>query len=155
LYGYTPAEALGHNCVELLCSESTFPVASRIVARLCLGESWTGQFPLRKKSGEIFNAIVTNTPLYDDGGTLVGVIGVTSDARPKEKILNIQPDHITSYLSAGAKASTSHMKKTKEDWQSSWQLPFASSISSLVICLFASPHLYLLVCISPFVVTFH
>ncbi|CAM6110471.1 unnamed protein product [Calypogeia fissa] len=143
LYGYTPSEALGRNCVELLCSESTFPVASRIVSRLCLGESWTGQFPLRKKSGEIFNAMVTNTPLFDENGKLVGIIGVTSDARPsKEK--SIYADQITTSTSYGgfsteseASFRRSRRKSSKDEWQPPWQIPFASSISNLAAKVFS------------------
>lgn len=40
---------------------------------------WSGQFPLKKRSGEIFMAMVTKTPLYEDG-KLVGVISISSDA---------------------------------------------------------------------------
>lgn len=40
---------------------------------------WSGQFPFKKRSGEVFMAMVTKTPLYE-GGELVGVITVSSDA---------------------------------------------------------------------------
>lgn len=39
---------------------------------------WSGQFPFKKRSGEIMMAMVTKTPLYEDG-ELVGVISVSSD----------------------------------------------------------------------------
>ncbi|WVZ11677.1 hypothetical protein V8G54_016207 [Vigna mungo] len=40
---------------------------------------WSGKFPFKKKSGEVIMALVTKTPLYEDG-ELVGVITVSSDA---------------------------------------------------------------------------
>ena len=43
------------------------------------GVPWSGQFPFKKRSGEVFMAMVTKTPLYEDG-ELVGVIAVSSDA---------------------------------------------------------------------------
>lgn len=47
-----------------------------------MGESWTGQIPVKNKKEERFTAILTNTPFYDDDGTLVGIICVSSDSRP-------------------------------------------------------------------------
>ncbi|RDX98674.1 putative serine/threonine-protein kinase SIS8, partial [Mucuna pruriens] len=46
---------------------------------LVKGVPWSGQFPFKKKSGEVFMAMVTKTPLYEDG-ELVGAITVSSDA---------------------------------------------------------------------------
>ena len=45
------------------------------------GEQWNGQFPLLKKSGEVFVGLVTNTLIYDDNGETAGVVGVSHDAR--------------------------------------------------------------------------
>ncbi|CAN6723266.1 unnamed protein product [Malus baccata var. baccata] len=44
-----------------------------------IGLSWSGQFPLKKRSGEIFMAMVTKTPLYENN-ELVGIITVSNDA---------------------------------------------------------------------------
>lgn len=51
----------------------------KIMEKLRSGRSWIGQFPFKKRSGEIFRAIVTKNLLYEDG-QLVGVITVSSDA---------------------------------------------------------------------------
>lgn len=48
--------------------------------RLCSGQTWSGQFPLRKKNGEIFMALVTKNPVYEDG-ELAGIVTVSSDAK--------------------------------------------------------------------------
>ncbi|KAJ7538884.1 hypothetical protein O6H91_11G067300 [Diphasiastrum complanatum] len=82
LYGWSASEALGKDVLGLLVDQSARDAARKIIAELCIGKSWTGQFPLKKKSGEIFPAMITNTPFYDEDGVQVGVIGVTSDARP-------------------------------------------------------------------------
>eukprot|EP00250_Pteridium_aquilinum_P009805 c18948_g3_i2 orf=330-1217(+) len=82
LYGYTEEEALGSNVLDLVVHRKHHDMGSKIVSHLISGNHWSGQFPLVKKSGELFNAIITNTPLYDDNGVLVGVIGVTNDSRP-------------------------------------------------------------------------
>ncbi|XVF38869.1 hypothetical protein REPUB_Repub20aG0139400 [Reevesia pubescens] len=82
VYGYLAAEALGQDAIELLCDPRDFTVAHNIVHRVMMGESWTGQFPVKKKMGERFSAVATNTPFYDDDGSLVGIICVSSDSLP-------------------------------------------------------------------------
>ncbi|KAI9195565.1 hypothetical protein LWI28_016111 [Acer negundo] len=82
LYGYSAAEALGQDAIELLIDPQDFYVAHNIIDRVKMGERWTGQFPAKSKIGERFSAVATNTPFYDDDGTLVGIICVSSDSRP-------------------------------------------------------------------------
>lgn len=47
--------------------------------KIRVGESWSGQLPLRKRSGQSFIALVTKSPLYEDG-ELAGIVTVSSDA---------------------------------------------------------------------------
>ncbi|KAB2014842.1 hypothetical protein ES319_D09G255500v1 [Gossypium barbadense] len=82
LYGYSAAEALGQDAIELLVDHRDFSVAHGIVHRVMMGESWTGQFPVKNKMEERFSAVATNTPFYDDDGSLVGIICVSTDTRP-------------------------------------------------------------------------
>ncbi|KAK0608377.1 hypothetical protein LWI29_029868 [Acer saccharum] len=82
LYGYSAAEALGQDAIELLIDPRDFDVAHNIIDRVKMGERWTGQFPAKSKMGERFSAVATNTPFYDDDATLVGIICVSSDSRP-------------------------------------------------------------------------
>ncbi|KAG1326176.1 RGS domain-containing serine/threonine-protein kinase A [Cocos nucifera] len=81
LYGYPASDAIGQDAIELLVDACDFNIASNIIRRVTMGESWTGKFPFKNKSGERFLAIVTNTPFYDDDGSLVGIICVSSDSR--------------------------------------------------------------------------
>ncbi|XP_059289420.1 uncharacterized protein LOC132042927 isoform X1 [Lycium ferocissimum] len=82
LYGYSAAEALGRDLIELLTDTRDHDAANNIVYRVLRGESWTGQFPVKNKQGEKFVVVATNTPFYDDNGTLLGVICISSDMRP-------------------------------------------------------------------------
>ncbi|KAJ1380586.1 Serine-threonine/tyrosine-protein kinase, catalytic domain [Sesbania bispinosa] len=82
LYGYKVEEVLGQNGIELLVDPSEFALANDIFNSVKMGESWTGQFPVRNKMGERFTTVSTNTPFYDDDGSLVGVICVSSDSKP-------------------------------------------------------------------------
>ncbi|XP_074291877.1 uncharacterized protein LOC141618692 isoform X2 [Silene latifolia] len=82
LYGYSAAEAIGTDICELLVSARDVSCAEGIIHRCKMGQSWTGQFPVTTKTGERFTVIATNTPFYDDDGTLIGIICVSSDSRP-------------------------------------------------------------------------
>ncbi|MCO5573017.1 hypothetical protein L7F22_026781 [Adiantum nelumboides] len=81
LYGWKASEAIGQNILDLVVDEARQDVAAQLVSDLGRGESWSGQFPLKKKTGEVFNGMMTDTPLYD-GDQFVGIIGVSSDTQP-------------------------------------------------------------------------
>lgn len=79
LYGWKDYEVLGKQVAQLLIAEDYYAPLKKIMDRLSTGQSWSGQFPLKKRSGEIFMAIVTKSPLYEDG-ELASFITVSSDA---------------------------------------------------------------------------
>ncbi|KAK8704076.1 hypothetical protein V6N13_047709 [Hibiscus sabdariffa] len=66
LLGYSAAEALGKNILKLIVAPRDVAVACNIIHRVSIGESWTGLFPIKHKSGEMNSAVATVTPFYDD-----------------------------------------------------------------------------------------
>lgn len=82
LYGYTAAEALGENPINVIADDRDAAFAMNIARRCVRGESWTGEFPVKSKSGERFSAVTTCSPFYDDDGTLIGIICITSNTAP-------------------------------------------------------------------------
>ncbi|KAL8153670.1 hypothetical protein V2J09_011430 [Rumex salicifolius] len=92
LYGYTAAEALGKDVLHLLIDEKDFSVAYNTISRVMMGENWTGQIPVKDKMGSKVMMIATETPFYNDDGTLIGVICVSSDARPFQDVGFSMPD---------------------------------------------------------------
>ncbi|XP_042492773.1 uncharacterized protein LOC122072253 [Macadamia integrifolia] len=133
LYGYSASEALGQDAIELLTDACDAEVAINIVQRITMGESWTGQFPLKNKLGERFLATVTNTPLYDDDGTLVGVICVSNDSQPFQEMRH--PSSMMKPLEAGSGFSWSRssptVTKQNVDFQQPLQVAIASKLSNL------------------------
>ncbi|KAJ3681352.1 hypothetical protein LUZ60_015841 [Juncus effusus] len=81
LYGFTVSEALGNNAINLLTHSQNSETANKILSRIKAGASWTGKLPVKNKYGETFLSVSTNTPFYDDDGSLIGVICVSSDLR--------------------------------------------------------------------------
>ncbi|KAK6947737.1 PAS fold [Dillenia turbinata] len=79
LYGWKDYEVLGKRVADVLVECDYYVYLRNIMEKLCSGQSWSGQFPFRKKSGEMFMALVTKSPLCENG-ELVGFITVSSDA---------------------------------------------------------------------------
>ncbi|KAL5815372.1 hypothetical protein ACOSQ3_026157 [Xanthoceras sorbifolium] len=79
LYGWKVNEVLGQRPAEFLIAEQYHSAYMKIMERLSSGQSWSGQFPYKNRSGQVFMAMVTKSPFYKDG-ELDGIITVSSDA---------------------------------------------------------------------------
>lgn len=79
LYGWTAAEAVGRTIKELTTPEISMEQANQIMERLSAGASWAGEFVVQNKAGMHFPAYITNSPINDDTGKLVGIVGVSFD----------------------------------------------------------------------------
>ncbi|WOL03259.1 3-phosphoinositide-dependent protein kinase B-like [Canna indica] len=133
LYGYSATEALGQHAIELLVDACDFGIARNIIQRITTGESWTGKFPVKNKLGERFLAIATNTPFYDDDGSLVGIICVSSDARSFQDLAS-PPTSTKSRAFACNIANQpriSFVNKHGSDYQQPLQVAIASKITDL------------------------
>ncbi|GKV23069.1 hypothetical protein SLEP1_g32850 [Rubroshorea leprosula] len=123
LYGWRSQEVIGLRATKLIIAEEYHEPLNKIMERLRSGQSWSGQFPFKKRSGEIFMAMVSKSPLHEDG-ELTGFITVSSDAA----IFNmVNSDNIRTYQ-AHSKLHGSNPKKIQ------WHPPrprIASSVSNL------------------------
>jgi two-component system, sensor histidine kinase and response regulator len=81
LYGWSADEVIGRSIVEVTVtpSEELAERAKEIMSELRSGSSWSGEFVVRRKDGTSFPALVTNTPVHDEEGALVAIIGVSTD----------------------------------------------------------------------------
>jgi PAS domain S-box-containing protein len=79
LYGWSAAEAIGRNVIEITPAETVQGQASEIMTRLKAGQSWSGEMLVQRRDGTTFPAIVTDTPIYDEQGEMTGIVGVSAD----------------------------------------------------------------------------
>jgi two-component system CheB/CheR fusion protein len=79
LYGWPAADALGANILDLTPSPALREQAGDIIAALKLGRSWTGEFEVRRRDGTVFPALITDSPIINAKGELVGFVGVSTD----------------------------------------------------------------------------
>lgn len=78
LYGWTSEEVHGLNIIDVTPALLSQPEAAQIMKTLRSAENWAGTFRVRDKAGITFTADVTNTPIMDRYGKLIGIIGVST-----------------------------------------------------------------------------
>ncbi|KAF2908341.1 hypothetical protein DAI22_12g177800 [Oryza sativa Japonica Group] len=141
LYGYPASEALGQDGLMLLIDSCDINVVNDIFRRISLGESWTGKFPVKNRAGDRFSAVATNTPFYDEDGSLVGIVCVSSDLRTMEEIISgpsicarPHPESSRTYCEASCSNSNrkaSLLSRSPFDSQQPLQSTIASKITNL------------------------
>jgi PAS domain S-box-containing protein len=77
--GWRAEEVIGRNIVDVTPAEMSRAQAEEIGASLGDGKPWAGEFPVQRRSGERFPALVTDVPVRDASGTLVAIVGVSAD----------------------------------------------------------------------------
>jgi PAS domain S-box-containing protein len=85
LYGWTSAETVGRNIMEVTPANTSRDQASEIMSRLTKGESWSGEILVRRRDGTTFPATVTDSPVFDEKGTLIGIVGVSVDITERKR----------------------------------------------------------------------
>gem|GEM_PF-652385 len=86
IYGWTKDEALGKNIMDLTTSETSNEQAIQIMEELKKGQTWAGEFKVRKKDGTNFPVHITNSPIHDENNILSGIIGISTDITEKKKL---------------------------------------------------------------------
>jgi PAS domain S-box-containing protein len=79
IYGWSSSEAIGESIMSLTPAQQSNEQANEIMKNLSAGESWAGEFQVKRKDGSSFPAFVTDTPILDSNGKLTGIIGISSD----------------------------------------------------------------------------
>src|SRR5215211_7372559 len=85
LYGWSAQEVMERLAGEVLVSEDQEERAAEIRSELRAGRSWSGEFVVRRRDGTTFPAMVTDTPVRDERGELVGLIGVSMDITERKR----------------------------------------------------------------------
>ena len=94
LYGWPEAEVLGRNIVDVTPAETSMEQATNILNRLIAGECWSGEFLAKRRDGTIFPAIVTDAPITNDEGELIGTVGVSTDITEQKWMQEVFDDAI-------------------------------------------------------------
>jgi diguanylate cyclase (GGDEF)-like protein/PAS domain S-box-containing protein len=85
LYGWTAAEAIGRDFVDLVPSDAIRQQTTHMMATLSAGESWSGEFLVQHRNGTCFPVHVTDSPIRDGLGNLIGIISISIDISERKK----------------------------------------------------------------------
>jgi two-component system, cell cycle sensor histidine kinase and response regulator CckA len=86
LHGWRSDEVLGRPIGDVLPTLPMQAEAARILDDLLAGESWAGEFPVRRRDGSEFTAAVTAAPITDDRGEVVGVVSSLTDLTERKQL---------------------------------------------------------------------
>jgi PAS domain S-box-containing protein len=75
LYGWDARDTVGRNVVEVTPTDMSRSDAESILHNVAAGKSWRGEFVVRAKDGRDFRVEVTDIPVRDHAGRLIGIIG--------------------------------------------------------------------------------
>lgn len=79
LYGWSAADVIGRSIVDVTPSAATQEQAAALMANLQVGMSWSGDFEVRRRDGTTFPALVTDSPVVNATGQMIGIVGVSID----------------------------------------------------------------------------
>jgi PAS domain S-box/PAS domain S-box/PAS domain S-box len=86
LYGRSPAEMLGLNVHAVRVLQDTPGWWQQTMSRLRRGEVYGGDILIETHSGRVFPALVGYSPMMDETGTLVGIIGIVTDITDRRQL---------------------------------------------------------------------
>jgi hypothetical protein len=147
MYGYSAAEAIGQNAVELIVHPADYDSAKIVIQNIFMGKCWRGKFPVKNKAGERFFISVHNTPLYDDDGSLVGLICLSLDVRILEEIYSPSdsaesyPSTAKSQFHANNQPKSGSLSTDSLHSQQPLQSAITSKIVTLVSCIRNKVHI--------------
>lgn len=81
LYGWSFREVVGRNIMEITVSAETEQAAHEHMQSVLAGNSWAGEFQVHCNDGNYVAAFVTLSPVRNDAGVNVGIVGVSQDIR--------------------------------------------------------------------------
>lgn len=114
LYGWSSAEALGANILEVTPSPDLTKQAAEIMASLQTGKSWQGEFEVRRRDGSFFPAQVNDSPIFNDKGELIGIVGVSVDNTQRRRAEEERDNLLQREQEARAEAE--HANRLKDEF---------------------------------------
>ncbi|MGC9503708.1 PAS domain S-box protein [Baaleninema sp.] len=85
LYGWSLEEVKGCNPNDIISTSDSRDRGQELMERLNRGESWSGEFMVKRRNGREFPALVTTSPIFNEDGKLVGVVGVSIDISERKQ----------------------------------------------------------------------
>ena len=85
-YGWKPNEIIGRNMVDVVVQELSKQNIRKILLQVEMGKVWSGEYLVRHKDGHEFPVHVIDSPLFNDHGNLIAIIGASHDISEQKRI---------------------------------------------------------------------
>jgi diguanylate cyclase (GGDEF)-like protein/PAS domain S-box-containing protein len=85
MYGWSAEEVVGLPVGRFAVAEGLQEQLAKIMEAVGAGRSWSGEFTVLRKDGSSVPVLATDTPLYDERGELIGIIGVSADVTDRKE----------------------------------------------------------------------
>jgi len=116
-YGWSREEAIGRDLVSVAVPEMSMEESRKILHKLLLGESWSGEYTVQHSDGHVFPIYATDSPVFDDDGRLIAVLGAShdiSDRKMAEEILHRRNEDLNA-ANEEIMASQEELKQTVDE----------------------------------------
>jgi PAS domain S-box-containing protein len=75
LYGWSADQALGSRIRDMAVPEEAREATAAALDTIRSGKTWEGLVRLRRRDGSIFTAFLKSSPIFDEDGAMIGVVG--------------------------------------------------------------------------------
>ena len=99
LYKWKSEEVIGKRIIDVTPSNTTKEQAQSIMESLAKGEIWKGEFEVQDKNGRVFPIHVSDSPLVDENGNLIGIIGSSRIIENQYNYWNLAKENEDKYRS--------------------------------------------------------
>ncbi len=111
LYGWSAEEAIGNDILSLTPADNSKELANEIFETLQQGKSWAGEMNVRRRDGTTFPAMITDSPIINEKGVLIGVVGVSVDISDEKIAAEERQKLLEREKAARAEAETANRLK--------------------------------------------
>src|SRR4051794_35398094 len=97
LYGWSADEVVGRAVSDVLVPVDHLAQAEEIMQQVIGGETWSGDFTVLRRDGDLVRVRVIDQPVVDADGTLVAIVGASEDVT-EERLLQQRAADLTDHL---------------------------------------------------------
>jgi PAS domain S-box-containing protein len=85
LFGWQRHDVIGVDISNVMSGGQTSGLSESMLAVLRAGDAWEGEYFARRRDGSQVPIFVTNAPILDNAGNLVGIVGVSVDITQRRR----------------------------------------------------------------------
>jgi PAS domain S-box-containing protein len=93
MFGWSSEEVLGRSLTEILPPQVSPAMRHEVEATMASGETWSGEIVVQCRDKRPIPLFTTNSPLFDEQGRLVAIIGIGADITERKQAEKLLQRH--------------------------------------------------------------